>query len=210
MKTDKLRDDFYDKIKPRLYRRVGRELRLAHRVLDLGCGDCALARYLSDTYGQETIGVDISFASFPDKWRTNGNWQRIRCIRDDAARLDSIEDESIDAIVMFWSLHEMNNLRAVLQQAHRVLRTAGKMLVVEFPRNSLAQKLWNENYYSSKELTGFLRKCGFKDIRAERIEHKQILWVTGFRGKTRSQNEEIIGINTPGTPQELFVHEYGI
>lgn len=183
MKTDKLGNDFYEKIKPRLYRRVGRELRLAHRALDLGCGDCELARYLSDTYGHKTIGVDISSASFPDKWRTNRNWQLIRCIREDAARLDSIQDETIDAIVMFWSLHEMNNPQAVLQQAHRVLRTAGKILVVEFPRDSLAQKLWNENYYTSKELTSSLRKSGFKDIRAKRIEHKQILWVTGFRGR---------------------------
>jgi len=31
----KLSDNFYDKIKPRLYQRVGKELRLAYRVLDL-------------------------------------------------------------------------------------------------------------------------------------------------------------------------------
>jgi cyclopropane fatty-acyl-phospholipid synthase-like methyltransferase len=60
MSAMKLSDNFYDKIKPRLYQRVGKELRLAYRVLDLGCGACELARYLSETYGQKVTGVDIS------------------------------------------------------------------------------------------------------------------------------------------------------
>jgi len=66
MSDAKLSDSFYDKIKPRLYQRVGKELRLAYRVLDLGCGACELARYLSETYGQKVTGVDISADSFPN------------------------------------------------------------------------------------------------------------------------------------------------
>jgi len=182
-KTTKLTDNFYDEIKPRLYERVGRELRLAYRVLDLGCGACELAQYLSKTYGQKVTGVDVSANSFPSYRNMTKNTKLIRCIRKDAARVTFIRNETIDAIVMFWSLHEMSNPQAVLQQAHRVLRPGGKVLVVEFPRNSLAQKLWNENYYTIKELTTSLRKSGFENIRAERIEHKQILWVTAFRGR---------------------------
>ena len=182
-KTAKLTDNFYDEIKPRLYQRVGRELRLAYRVLDLGCGACELVEYLSETYGKKVTGVDISANSFPNNQNITKNTKRIRCIRKDAARLTFIRNETIDAAIMFWALHEMKNSQAILQEAHRVLRTGGEVLIVEFPRNSLAQKLWNENYYTIKELTGFLRKAGFKDILAKRIEHKQILWVTGFRSK---------------------------
>jgi ubiquinone/menaquinone biosynthesis C-methylase UbiE len=179
----KMPDNFYDKIKPRLYQRVGRELRLAYRVLDLGCGACELAQYLCETYGQKVTGVDISSNSFPNNRNITRNNKRIRCIRKDAARLTFIRNETIDAAIIFWALHEMKNSQAILQEAHRALRPGGKVLVVEFPRNSLAQKLWNENYYTSKELRGSFRKAGFEDIRAKQIEHKQILWVTGFRGK---------------------------
>jgi len=182
MSPAKLSDNFYDKIKPRLYQRVGKELRLAYRVLDLGCGACELARYLSETYSQKVTGVDISADSFSNNRNVAENTKRIRCIRKDAARLTFIRNETIDAAIIFWALHEMKNSQAILQEAHRVLRPGGKVLVVEFPRNSLAQKLWNENYYTSKELTGSLRKAGFKDIRTKRIEHKQILWVNGYRG----------------------------
>ncbi len=182
MVVAKLPDNFYEKVKPRLYQRIGRELRLAYRVLDLGCGACELARYLSRTYGQKVTGVDISGKDFPNKRNVTKNSRRIRCIRKDAARLNFIQKETIDAVVICWALHEMKNSRAVLQEAYRVLRPGGKVLVVEFPRNSLAQKLWNENYYTSKELAGFLRKAGFEDIRSKRIEHKQVLWANVRRG----------------------------
>jgi len=175
-------DNFYDKIKPRLYQRVGRELRLAHCVLDLGCGACELAQYLSETYGQRVTGVDISADSFPKQHKADKNTQLVRCICKDAARLDRIRNRTMDAVILFWALHEMKNPQAVLQEAHRVSRPGGKVLVVEFPRNSLAQKIWNENYYTSKELTNLLHNAGYQNIQAKRIENKQILWVNGHRG----------------------------
>jgi ubiquinone/menaquinone biosynthesis C-methylase UbiE len=179
MKTAKLTENFYDKIKPQLYERIGRELRRAKRVLDLGCGDCELVRYLVDTYGQRVTGIDVSGESFPDYQDIAKVGKNFRCIRKDAADLEFLYG-TVDAVIIMWALHEMRDAQVVLQEACRVLRPGGRVLVVEFPRNSLAQKLWNENYFTIKELAGSLRKAGFKDIRAKRIEHKQILWVTGF------------------------------
>ena len=182
METSKLTENFYDKIKPQLHECIGRELRGAKRVLDLGCGDCELVRYLADTYGQQVTGIDVSDESFPDYQEIAKAGRNVRCIRKDAANLEFLCG-TVDAVIIMWALHEMKNSRAILQEAHRVLRPGGKILIVEFPRNSLAQKLWNENYYTIKELTGFLRKAGFEDIRAKRIEHKQILWAMGFCSK---------------------------
>jgi len=166
MVVAELTDNFYEKIKPRLYQRIGRELRLAYRVLDLGCGACELAQYLSETYSQKVTGVDISANSFSNNRNITKNIKRIRCIRKDATQLSFIRNEAIDAVVMSWALHEMKYPQAVLQEAHRVLRPGGKVLVVEFPRNSLAQKLWNENYYTSKELVDSLRKGRVSKISA--------------------------------------------
>ena len=83
---------------------------------------------------------------------------------------------------MFWSLHEISDPHGVLQQAHQVLKPGGIILVVEFPRSSLAQKLWNEDYFSKQELIDCLDEEGFENIQARLIENKQILWVSGHRG----------------------------
>ncbi len=182
MSSAKLIDNFYDRIKPRLHRRIGRELRLAYRVLDLGCGACELGRYLSETYNQKVTGVDISADSFPKNRSVPKNSKCIRCIRKDAARLSFIRSKTIDAVIIFWALHEMKKPQSVLLEARRVLRPGGKILIVEFPRDSLAKKLWNEDYYTSRQLVDFLRKAGLEDIRAKQIEHKQIIWVNGYRG----------------------------
>ena len=173
-------EDFYERIKPRLQRRVGRELRLAGRVLDFGCGSCDLGRYLAETYQQRVTGVDISSESFPKQLGSLGRG-RIDCIRKDAAHLDFVPDMSMDAVLAVWSLHEMRQANDVLREAHRVLRAGGEILIVDFPRGSLAQRLWNENYYSPGEVKEQLVRAGFYDIQVRLIERGQIIWARGFR-----------------------------
>ena len=173
-------DDLYDKIKPRLYRRIGKELHLAGRVLDVGCGSCDLVRYLAGTYQQQVTGVDIGSGSFPRR-RVSRNGVRFRCIRRDAARLGFVADRSVDAVVMMWALHEMDHPEAILGEAQRVLRPGGEVLIVDFPRGSLAQKLWNEDYYKPAEVSGLLGDAGFADIRTRLIERQQVLWARGYQ-----------------------------
>ncbi|HUW32174.1 MAG TPA: class I SAM-dependent methyltransferase [Planctomycetota bacterium] len=170
-------DDFYERIKPRLYRRIGRELRLARYVLDLGCGSCGLVRYLAETYRQQVTGVDVVPDSFPK--RPKG--VRFRCLRRDAAHLAFAADGSADAIVTMWALHEMKRPQAILAEARRVLRAGGELLVVDFPRDSLAQKLWNENYYRPEQVRRLLAEMGFSDIRVRLIERDQVIWARAHK-----------------------------
>jgi len=173
-----LKDDFYEKIKPRLHRRIGRELRLAGHILDLGCGACGLVQYLAQTYRQKVIGVDISSGSFPRR-RHTFDGRRFRCIRKDARQLGFIKDASLDAVVSVWALHEMEHPGAILVEARRILRPGGEVLIVDFPRDSLAQKLWDEKYYRPEEIKMLLKDAGFKDARARLIEKEQIIWAHG-------------------------------
>lgn len=181
-------ETFYERIKPRLQRRVGRELRLAGRVLEIGCGCCDLVEYLAETYGQKVIGVDISADGFP-AGSHGRDGIRYRCVRRDAAHMDFAADESADAVVTMLALHEMAEPRQVLREARRVLRRGGEIVVVDFPRDSLAQQLWNEDYFRPDEVKAMLRETGFEHVEARLIEMGQVMWARGYRppaGTTRT------------------------
>jgi len=179
-------DDFYEKIKHRLYERIGKELSMARYVLDLGCGDCALAQFLRKTSGQRVVGVDISDGSFPRHDEPGkGSRSSLKCIKADANQLEFLRDGAIDAAVTTWALHEMEEPEGTLREALGILRPGGEILVVDFPRGSLAQQLWNEKYFSPAEIAGMLRQAGFVKVRARTIERQQVTWATGIRPSTR-------------------------
>jgi len=175
-------DNFYEKIKPRLRRRIGEELRAARRVLDLGCGNCDLDRYLASRYRTEVTGVDTSDRSFPQREKKPEAGQAlVRCIRADASHLDFVCDAQMDAVVSVWALHEMQDTDRVLCEAYRVLRPGGTMLIVDFPKGSLAQRLWNEDYLKPAEVSTLLRNAGFVRVSVRTILSGQVTWAVGFR-----------------------------
>jgi len=173
-------ENFYEKIKPRLHRRIGREVRLARRVLDLGCGSCDLVRYLATIYSQEVTGVDISDDGFPSGRQTSDGG-RYHCLKRDAARMSFVQSASIDAVVSMWALHEMSRPQEILREAHRVLRPGGEVFIVDFPRDSLAQKLWNEDYFRPDEVKKLLKKAGFEQVEVRLVERGQVMWARAWK-----------------------------
>jgi len=152
---------------------------MARRVLDLGCGRCELADYLAHTYEQEVTGVDILDEKFPKRrTKLHGAGKR-KCVKNDAGRLGFLKNSSIDAAVSLWALHEMAHPEAVLGEAFRVLRPGGQILIVEFPRNSLAARLWDEDYFAPGQIERMLDDAGFAGVKCRLIERSQILWCNG-------------------------------
>ena len=183
MSKNKIEEDFYDRIEPILHRKIGRELRLARKILDIGCGACELVEYLASTYHQDVTGIDISASGFPKKRSSSGG--RMKCIRKNAKNLNFIANEAIDAVVMMWAFHEMDYPDAILTEAFRVLRPGSEILIIDFPRNSLAQKLWNEDYYTPKEIEKKLKETEFTEIKAKLTAQKQIIWAKGYKPITK-------------------------
>ena len=171
-------ETFYQTYEPRLQRRIARELHSARRVVDLGCGDCELASLLCDVDGHEVIGVDIDGEDFPKKLDRKG---RRRCVKADARCLDFVSTGTMDAVVSVSALHEFEAPMAVLREARRILRPGGEILIVDFPSGSLAQRLWDERYYTTAEVGEMLKRAGFARVEAKRLARRQLTWAQGFK-----------------------------
>ncbi len=177
-----LPEDFYERVKEDLWERIAGEFRFDAQVVDLGCGACELARFLARRNRQHVIGVDISDSGFPASQAVNS---RLECRKADVRRLDFMEDHSVDAVVSVYALHEMAEPLDVMKEANRVMRRGGDILIVDFPRGSLAQRLWNENYYVPTEVVGMLRRAGFANVKSRRIARRQIIWAEGRKPPAR-------------------------
>ncbi|MCD6404779.1 MAG: class I SAM-dependent methyltransferase [Planctomycetes bacterium] len=173
-------EEFYAGIKPRLLGEVGSQLHLVKHIVDLGCGECDLARFLARNYGQHVTGVDRFSAGFPRTLDLHGAGS-VKCVCKDAANLDFIPAESIDAAVTMLALHEMNRPQAVLDEAYRILQPGGIVLVVDWAKGSLAEDLWKEKYFSTSQVRRLLKKSGFQDIHAGLIEKGNVLLAKGLR-----------------------------
>ncbi len=188
MQSKNLPDNFYEKIRARLYRRIGRELALAHRIVDLGCGSCDLVAFLRKAYRQRVTGVDVSDGKLPRRDDPSKSRAPMQCIKGNAARLAFLRDGSMDAVVTTWALHEMDNRLDAMAEACRVLRPGGEMLIVDFPKGSLAQRLWDENYLTASEAGELLRGAGFVRVRTRTIHDGQVIWAVGFRSPNTGTN----------------------
>jgi len=169
---------YYRGYKPHLHRRIAREFAQARCIVDLGCGDCGLATLLSGRDHHEVFGVDLSDDRFPKQPNPP---RRRHCIKADARSLGFLSPGSVDAVVSVWALHEFAAPMAVLREARRILRPGGEILIVDFPRGSLAQRLWDERYCTTIEVGGMLKRAGFTRVAARRIARGHLTWARGFK-----------------------------
>ena len=95
------------------------------KVLDLGCGDGSLLRYLRDTRQVFGYGVEIDDDNLL-KCFANG----INVIQYDLeAGLSSFESDSFDYVILSQTLQAMRNTEGIIQEMLRV----GKQGIVSFP-----------------------------------------------------------------------------
>jgi ubiquinone/menaquinone biosynthesis C-methylase UbiE len=97
------------------------------RVLDLGCGTGGFARAIAQRLRVEVIGVDVA-AHLLCYAAAHSPALPLRWVLGHAEALP-LADQTVDRVLMSLVLHQIAHRRQALQEAYRVLRPGGRVLV---------------------------------------------------------------------------------
>ncbi len=99
------------------------------KVLDLGCGQGALSCVL-DSMGAKVFALDASDSVLRQAKKLCGS--RSIVFKKSASKRLPFKDGYFDAVVLFYVLEHVDDLKGVLEEAKRVLKKGG-LLCAEFP-----------------------------------------------------------------------------
>lgn len=106
------------------------------RVLDLATGtaDVLLSLFKNNAKVRSGVGMDPSakmLALAKDKVEARHLGDKVHMLRSDAACI-ALEDGTFDAATMAFGIRNVADVGAALREIHRVLKPAGRALILEF------------------------------------------------------------------------------
>lgn len=137
-------------------------------VADLGCGEGYLAIEMAH-WARSVVAVDRSDDVLADA-RALARRRRIRNItwkRGDLERLP-IQDESVDLALLSQALHHAETPERAIAEAHRILRTGGRVLILDLRAHDQAwvrEKLGDRWLgFEDEKLEALVKGAGFTDV----------------------------------------------
>jgi len=150
------------------------------RILDIGTGSGFLAVMLS-RLGHEVVGIDISPVMIQCAYETASAFgQRIEFRIMDSGDLD-FADQSFDAVVCCELLSHLPDLRPTLDEAKRVLKNDGILVVFD-----------NSELTTGQLLARGFSHCRFRDVQdLDALNRGETLTCLSARKPTRNENEDL-------------------
>ena len=136
-------------------------------ILDVATGTGDLAFELLKLQPKKIIGIDIAneMLNIGRKKLTKLKTKDIIEFKKDDSENMSFDDEKFDAITCAFGVRNFENLSAGLTEMYRVLKTNGKVIILEFsiPQNILLKKLY---FFYFNKILPFFGKIISKDKHA--------------------------------------------
>ena len=146
-------------------------------IIDLGCGDGTLTAEMAK-FAKHVTCVDIN----PDilamaRQRTDRlGMKNVSFLPEDVSNL-SLTSESMDVVFFSQSLHHLENPQKGLNEAARILRTGGQLLVMELASHKeewVLEKLGHKWLGFKKEyLIDSMKSAGLTNLYSEVLPHRR-------------------------------------
>jgi ubiquinone/menaquinone biosynthesis C-methylase UbiE len=137
------------------------------KILEIGCGPA----FLRELFGEDYIGTDITDEPYNKNLPRNVD---IVCSADDLL----IKSESVDVVVIKSAFYLFPNHRTSLNEALRVLKPGGQIIIFDYNRKTqkgLQRKESHDNYpcWTQRRLKKFVQQNGFKNVKNLLAENDQ-------------------------------------
>ena len=154
-------------------------------VLDVGCGNCELVRFLATNIAKQAVGIDINSIGVHEKTKSHidGTNHSADCVKGDAHYMDSFSDDQFDAVVIVHALHELSNPETALSEIRRVLKPRGTLFIADFAEG---ETRWSERYYTPKQVETMLVEHKFIDIEVQKVPDIPFLFAIGKKQNYRN------------------------
>ena len=169
----------YDSLERQVHQKIAETIGERTPILDVACGEGRLTNFLAAKTKNEIYGTDISISNLTkarEAAEAQGISHLVQYVEGDASKLHFL-DESFTAVVILYSLHEIENPREALKEIRRVLKAGCRLIVVDFVKGGGAEELWGERYFDLQEIERMLQAAGFGEVATEFI-YNDIVFVS--------------------------------
>jgi ubiquinone/menaquinone biosynthesis C-methylase UbiE len=140
-------------------------------VVDLGCGVGFFVMEIAKIVGNtgKVFAVDIR-KEILDSLKTKSIDSGMRNIYGIVADLEKpgstgLDADSVDVVLMINLLFLIKNKEVVLSEAHRILKSGSKLVIMDWLEKGQHTMIEKEQIVSTKEIKELTRKLGFKKLK---------------------------------------------
>ncbi len=169
-------EELYNRLEKDVHRLLVELLGSQGPILEIGCGDCRHVDKLARATGAKVVGIDINGDKLPGKSprRTGAD-----CMQVNAEAVSGTVKGRFSSAVARFVVHELKHPKLVLREAFKVLRRGGVVVLADPVKGSIAEQLYQEEYYTAGQLVGFLRWAGFSEVDCTFLGNGNLAFVVG-------------------------------
>jgi len=183
-------------------------------VLEVGCGNGTQSLYIAGTRSPlKLTGIDLNPDNISIALQNKAGQQNVDFNVDDAQKLETISNNSIDLLICIESAFHYPNKELFLRQVRRVLKPTGKFVIADIVNISPNRKYLSKGWKTKMEFNHWMEsdymvsfsgsglKIGYKENITSHI-------IRGYQGSSKWVRRENFGswINYLGYRLYAVVH----